>query len=106
MKEVNRFLNGFNLLLDFEVARRLRRTDCYKDLPIITSISYLLHNFNDLKVVKDCFDKLFSGKEREKFIKSDIIPNQNITTQRQIRDDLKIFHQDTEDSDEEYSQDE
>ena len=105
VQKINRFLNGLNLLLDFEVARRIAdHRDVYSDLPVVSCIAYLLENFEKPAVMKDCFDKLFSGEARKNFIKEDIIDNQkNIKNKRQIRRKLEIFHQEGEDSDDDYN---
>lgn len=47
-RNIDRFLNGFNLLLDFEMARRLHKDDFLKhDLPVIFYLEPLLNNLKE-----------------------------------------------------------
>lgn len=67
----NHFLNGFNLLLDYEVARRLptgteEYEDQYKTLPLLPQIKYLLENFDNTEYLKE----FFLGKKQKGFVSS------------------------------------
>jgi len=55
-EEVNRFLNGHNLLLALEVARRRIKGDHYKDLPIISWVNSVINN--PCKFDQDIFNKM------------------------------------------------
>lgn len=105
--EINRFLNGFNLLLDYEVARRRVDKDPYPDLPVLHGISYILKNFEDINFLKQCFSKggLFQDEfkviHRDDFIRN-TLEQKNPISSRFIRNELKIFHKQDEDSEESY----
>jgi len=112
-KEDNQFLNGFSLLLSFEVARRLVGGDTFQSLPILLTIPYLLENFDNLDIMDDCFRLLFSGEaqykpknqidERKQFVVERVIPYQKtLTNGKLLRDKLRMFHTDDENSEDEY----
>jgi len=75
---ISQFLNGFNLLLDFEIARRLVNGDKYGELPIVSCVNFLLNNFtlNNLKhyLTLSQGNSVFSGNQREEFINNTIVP--------------------------------
>ncbi|RZI45232.1 hypothetical protein [Candidatus Finniella inopinata] len=104
LEERSRFLNGFNLLLDFEVSRRLTSGDCYGNLPVISYLKPLISRLDNELFVKHCFDNLFSGDERENTARSILTEYLDMfQTLPLIRNDLSYLHADDEDSGDDYS---
>ncbi|AIK95906.1 hypothetical protein [Candidatus Odyssella acanthamoebae] len=67
-----RYVNGFNLLLDFEVARRRIGGDPFYKTPLLLCIYYLLDNLDNNEILDKCLrggNYLFFGTEREDFIR-------------------------------------
>jgi hypothetical protein len=60
-KQEKHLLNGVNLLLDLEVARRLVDRDPYKDLPVITFIPHLVAHY------ENCSGEFIVGKDASKW---------------------------------------
>lgn len=113
---VAQYLNGLNLLLDYEVARRQVEDDEFVDVPILSSIHYLLTNFNS-ENLKKFFEgdqegtgkvSPLTGKDRRKFVERNILPEQSsqqdLSRSKAIRAVLKFSHKDTENSEEAYSE--
>lgn len=96
-------IEGFKLLLDYEVARRLITGDAFEDLPIIVSHIFFLEHID-----QDSFDaytgKVLGGKERvhaiKEMMKKNFTPE---TTRKDIRKVLEKFHDDEENSQEDYA---
>ena len=121
VNDLKRFLNGLNLLYDFEVARRLVKDDGFLQyttngneyaLPIILGLSYL---FNASNLVNS-HEKIFIGKREDRmtFIAGTITGslsqeqkdlNGQILRKTVLRESLKLFHNLDEDSGDEYSSD-
>lgn len=121
VNDLKRFLNGLNLLYDFEVARRLVKDDGFLQyttngneyaLPIILGLSYL---FNASNLVNS-HEKIFIGKREDRmtFIAGTITGslsqeqkdlNGQILRKTVLRESLKLFHNLDEDSEDEYSSD-
>jgi hypothetical protein len=105
-----KFLNGLNLLLDYEVARRLVEGDPYSDLPVLLSLEHLLTHFSSetLKIFLEGENgnSPFTG-ERKKFVQEKILPIQakggKIRTSSSVRKMLSFSHKDDEESGEVYS---
>jgi len=120
--ERSRFLNGLNLLLDYEVARRLVDGDPHQDLPVITYINFIIthldSHFKDLIVGKKLSEWGFSlprydnslslvAGDNRVFVAKKTIPELTDTqSSASIRRSLKCLHLSDEDSNDEYSGDE
>jgi len=94
----------FELLLDYEVARRLSKGDAHADLPILTSNALLLDHMDDPKLLNQYLDGVLGGSAREEGIK-EIIETHHPegVTKKQLRDTLRSFHHEDEDSGEDYA---
>jgi hypothetical protein len=117
--DLQRLLNGLSLLHDYEVVRRLVKDDGYVQytadgdehaLPVILGESYL---FNATSLM-DSYNKIFIGKstERMNFISNTILAaltaeqkqlQGQVLRKTVLRESLKLFHNDDEDSADEYS---
>lgn len=101
--EINKFLNGLRLLLCFEVSRRFVPGDAFQSLPVLLTLPYLLEQFDNLDTVQECFTQLFAGDNREKFVLERVIPHQKtLADAKLLRDRLRMFHTDDENSEDEY----
>ena len=122
-EELSKLLNGLNLLLDFEVARRLIEGDKFHDFPVITYIPYIIKNlryFNDLLIERDIEYINTSGekvkekcslvtqleKEKREAAAKDFIKNPAYkeTTPSEIRESLDSLHASDEDSEDGYEE--
>jgi hypothetical protein len=109
----DQFLNGLNLLLDYEVARRLIAGDIYSDLPLISIMDCLIKNLNNDGILNKYFSlpdysqsmnqkTLFSGESRENKLKELILTKEclnNITKQNDVRKKLRYCHESTPEED-------
>ncbi|MBW8308074.1 MAG: hypothetical protein K0M45_00270 [Candidatus Paracaedibacteraceae bacterium] len=76
-QEMERYYSGFNLVLDYEVARRRIDGDIYHKAPLLLCIYYLLDNLHDDDILEKCLsgtNYLFMGDDREDSI-DDILSN-------------------------------
>ena len=104
-REEERLLNGFGLLLDFEIIRRKFKGDFCIELPIIVCYPIIMKHFKG-KSLEDSFNslvELLSGweKNREKTVTNIInkagIPLDNQKeVRKEIRTLLHDFHQENE----------
>lgn len=112
----NRFLNGLNLLFDYEVARRLAKDDKFGDFPIINYIGFVVENLHNTKLFSNLtenkdhslFQEEFRGSsDRISHAKNRILElSYPQNSKKQIRSSLKYLHSSDEDSHDEYSGDE
>lgn len=80
IEEDNRFLNGFNLLLDYEVARRLIEGDPYQKFPVVTYMNIIIKNLHDISFIKSLFLDKTLGKWNFSFdeVTSSVFPLKNL----------------------------
>jgi len=96
---LSRFLNGYGLILDYEVARRLVTDDCYMDIPLIYFTELVVQNLSD----DSYLNSLFISPERISETEN-LIPNLGLTgwtTKEALRDKLRALHKSDEVSEEE-----
>lgn len=106
--KINRFLNGLNLLFDFEVACKCSQYNVNKGLPIVATLPYASNFLDNIPNLKAYIRNIFMGENNSIAIHiKDIIrfqQNRGVNTSKEIRASLVNLHKDDEHSEEEESE--
>ncbi|MBU0745132.1 MAG: hypothetical protein KKE11_07235 [Gammaproteobacteria bacterium] len=118
LRDKSKFLNGLNLLLDFEVARHLAQLDPFTVIPVVCFLPYIVNidNFESLLVEKDKISLMAGWVPTRELVARDFKDKKRVNgsleyrmmpkSSKMLRYKLRALHGPDEDSDGAYSGDE